>query len=95
MSKRDEYIEKMRLQLEALNSQLTELESKGAAAQSEFLEKHQEQITQVRGHYQTALAKMEEVKAASEDKWESLVAEGEKVHKAFVHSFNYFKSQLK
>ena len=95
MSKRDEYIEKMRIQLEALNSQLAELESKGAAAQSEFIEKHQEQITQVRGHYQTALAKMEEVKAASEDKWESLVAEGEKVHKAFVHSFNYFKSQLK
>jgi ribosome recycling factor len=95
MSKRDEYIEKMRIQLDALNSQLAELESKGVAAQAEFQEKHKEQIAQVRGHYQTALAKMEEVKAASEDKWESLVAEGEKVHKAFVHSFNYFKSQLK
>jgi hypothetical protein len=38
---------------------------------------------------------MEEIKEASEDKWEALVEEGERVQKAFVHSFNYFKSQLK
>ena len=95
MSKRDEYIAKMKQQLDELNAQLTELEDKGAAAQAEFLDKHKEQIAQVRGHYSSALAKMEEVKSASEDKWESMVAEGEKVHKAFVHSFNYFKSQLK
>ena len=95
MSRRAEYIEKMRLQLDALNSQLAELESKGMAAQAEFQENHKEQIAQVRSHYQSALAKMEEVREASEEKWESLVADGEKVHKAFVHSLNYFKSQLK
>jgi hypothetical protein len=38
---------------------------------------------------------MEAMKAASESKWDELLAEGEKVHKAFVHSVNYFKSQLK
>lgn len=95
MSKRDEYIERMKRQLDELNAQLTELESKGEAAQAEFREKHQEQISMVREHYHSALTKMSEIKSASEDKWESLVDEGEKVHKAFVHSFNYFKSQLK
>ena len=95
MLNRDEYIAKMKQQLDELNTQLSELEDKGAAAQAEFLDKHQEEIGQVREHYRSALLKMEEVKAASEDKWESMVAEGEKVHKAFVHSFNYFKSQLK
>jgi ribosome recycling factor len=95
MSKRDEYIGKMKKQLDELNTQLSELESKGAEAQAEFTEKHQEQIAQVREHYNSALMKMSEIKSASEDKWESLVADGEKVHKAFVHSFNYFKSQLK
>jgi len=95
MSKRDEYIEKMKQQLDGLNAQLKELEAKGEAAQAEFLENHAEQITQLREHYVTALAKLDEVKSASEDKWESVVTEGEKIHKAFVHSFNYFKSQLK
>jgi hypothetical protein len=49
----------------------------------------------LREHSRAAHSKIEEIKAASEDKWESLVAEGEKIHKAFVHSVNYFKSQLK
>jgi len=95
MSKRDEYIETMKRQLDELNAQLTELEGKGEAVQAEFKEKHQEQISQVREHYHSALTKMSEIKSASEDKWESLVDEGEKVHKALVHSFNYFKSQMK
>jgi len=95
MSKRDEYISKMKHQLDELNKQLQELEAKGEAAQAEFREKHAEQITQLRQHYDAALAKMNEIRSASEDKWESLVADGEKLHKAFVHSFNYFKSQLK
>ena len=95
MSKREEYIENMKQQLDGLNAQLKELETKGEAAQAEFLEKHAEQITQLREHYVAALAKLDEVKSASEDKWESVVTEGEKIHKAFVQSFNYFKSQLK
>ena len=41
------------------------------------------------------LALINRIKTASEDTWESMLAEGEKIHKAFVHSFNYFKSQLK
>ena len=95
MSKRDEYIGKMKQQLDGLNAQLKELEGKGEAAQAEFLEKHAEQITQMREQYVAGLAKLDEIKSAGEDKWESLVTEGEKVHKAFVHSINYFKSQLK
>ena len=95
MSKRDEYIDKMKQQLDALNAQLKELESKGETAQTEFLEKHSDQITQMREHYVAGLAKLDQVKSASEDKWESLVTDGEKIYKAFVHSFNYFKSQLK
>ncbi len=95
MSKRDEYIEAMKNQLDELNAQLTELEKRGEAVEAEFAEKHKDQIAKVREHYNLALGKINEIKTASEDKWESLLTEGEKVHKAFVHSFNYFKSQLK
>ena len=95
MSKRDEYIETMKQQLDGLNAQLKELEAKGETAQAEFREKYAEQIAELREHYVAALTKLDQIKSASEDKWESLVTEGEKVHKAFVHSLNYFKSQLK
>ena len=28
------------------------------------------------------------------ERWEHLAAEGDKIHKAFIHSYNYFKSRL-
>ena len=41
-----------------------------------------------------AKAKLEEMQTASEDAWDTMVAEMEKVRDAFVHSFHYFKSQV-
>jgi hypothetical protein len=41
-----------------------------------------------------AKGKLQEVKAAGEDKWDSVVTEMEKVRDAVIHSYNYFKSQL-
>ena len=38
--------------------------------------------------------KLDELKSASEDKWDALVAEMDKIRDAFVHSFHYFKSRF-
>jgi recombinational DNA repair ATPase RecF len=95
MSKRDEYIAKMKQQLDDLNTQIGELESKARAGQEELSKKYDEQLAKLREHSHAAKVKLDELVDAGEDKWEALVAEGEKVHKAFVHSVNYFKSQLK
>lgn len=95
MSKRDEYIAKMKQQLDELNVQINELEAKASAGQKELGKKYDDQLAKVREHSHAAKAKMDELVDAGEDKWEALVTEGEKVHKAFVHSVNYFKSQLK
>jgi ATP/maltotriose-dependent transcriptional regulator MalT len=94
MSKRDEYIAKMKQQLDELNTQLGELESKAKAGQKELGKKYDEQVTHLRELSLASRKKLDEVMEAGEDKWEALVAEGEKVHKAFVHSVHYFKSQL-
>ena len=51
-------------------------------------------MAQLREQSVHAKAKMEELKAASEDRWDAMVAEMEKVRDAFVHSFSYFKSQV-
>ena len=95
MLKRDEYVQKMKHQLDELNLKIDGLEAKGKAANAELHEKYNEKIAELRKHAAATHDKMEEIKDAGEDKWEALVEEGEKVQKAFVSSFNYFKSQFK
>lgn len=95
MPTRDEYVAKMKQQLDDLNAQIGELEAKAKAGSQELGKKYEEQVAHMREMSAAAMQKMEEIRGAGEDKWEALVAEGEKVHKAFMHSVNYFKSQLK
>lgn len=40
------------------------------------------------------LTKLDEIRAAGECTWEATVAEMEKVRDIFLHSCNYFKSQI-
>jgi len=95
MSKRDEYVEAMKKQLDDMNAQIDELEARARAGQAKLGATYDQQVAQLRASSRAAMKKIDEIRAAGDERWESLVAEGEKVQKAFVHSFNYFKSQLK
>ena len=94
MSKRDEYIEKMKLQLDEVNAKMTALEARGQQAKADAADKYAEEMDKLRQQSQLALTKLDELKAAGEDSWDALVAEMEKIRDAFVHSFKYFKSQI-
>ena len=95
MSKRDAYVAKMKLQLDELNAKMAELEAKAKEAKEDARDKYNEELGKLRHQFKLAVAKLDELKASGEDKWEAMVAETEKIRDAFVHSFNYFKSQLK
>lgn len=95
MASRSEYIEQMKSQLDKLNAKLDEMDAKKDAMSAEAAKKVDEQMAELRVQSKNAHAKMNEIKDAGDDKWESLVAEGERVQKAFAQSFNYLKSQLK
>jgi len=95
MSKRDEYVAKMKLQLDELNAKMGELEAKAKEAKEDARDKYKEEMGKLRHQSKLAAAKLDELKASGEDKWEAIVAEMEKIRDAFTHSFNYFKSQLK
>jgi len=95
MSKRDAYVAKMKLQLDELNAKMAELEVKAKEAKEDAHDKYNEELGKLRHQSKLAVAKLDELKASGEDKWEAMVAETEKIRDAFVHSFNYFKSQLK
>lgn len=95
MSKRDEYIAKMKLQLDELDTKMDKLEAKAADAKEDARAKYMEEMTKLRQQSKLAKGKLEELKAAGADKWDDMVAEMEKIRDAVLHSFNYFKSQLK
>ena len=95
MSNRDAYIQKMKDQLDDLNSKMSELEAKAQEAKDDARAKYKQEMKKLSKQSKLAVAKLDEIKSAGEDTWESMVTEMEKVRDAFKHSFNYFKSQLK
>lgn len=94
MSNRDVYIEKLKLQLDELNGKMGELEAKTKEAKEDARDKYKSEMAKLRQQSQVAFAKLDELKAASEDSWETMVTEMDKIRDAFTHSFHYFKAQF-
>lgn len=68
--KRDAYIAKIKLQLDELNTKIDELEAKAKEAKEDVRDKYKEEMGKVRHQSKVAVVKLDELKAASEDKWE-------------------------
>ena len=94
MNNKDTYIAKMKLQLDELDAKMNALEVKAKDAKESAHEKYVEEMAKLRKQSTVAKAKFDEMVDAGEDKWDNMVAEMDKIRDAFVHSFNYFKSQL-
>ncbi|HEY8024443.1 MAG TPA: hypothetical protein VIF60_07755 [Burkholderiaceae bacterium] len=94
MSQRDEYIAKMKLQLDEINLSIAEFEAKAHAARKDAETTYQEGLAKLRLESKLALDKLEELKAAGEGTWDKLVIETDKLRDAFVHSYHYFKSHF-
>ncbi len=94
LSKRDEYTAKLKMQLDELNGKMDTLELKAKEAKEDARDAYKAEMAKLRHQSKLAGDKLEEMKAATEDGWEKMVAEVEKVRDAFVHSFSYFKSQV-
>lgn len=91
---RDAYVEKMKLQLDELNEKMNNLETKAQEVKDDVRHAYQEEMRKLRHESKMAAAKLDELKAATEETWDAVVAEMEKVRDAFTHAFHYFKSQL-
>lgn len=95
MSARDEFVAKLKGQLDELNAEIGQWEGRAREAEGAAREKLETLMADLRSQARIAQAKLDEVRAAGEDSWETASAKLEKLRDAFVHSFNYFKSQLK
>jgi predicted nucleic acid-binding Zn-ribbon protein len=94
MSKKDIYVAKMKLELDALNIRMQEIEAKAKEAKDDAKARYQQELAKLRDASRVAGAKLDDMQAAAEGSWHQMVAEMEKLRHAFTSSFAYFKSQL-
>ncbi len=94
MSVRDEYVAKMKLQLDELNANMGKLEARAKEAKQDARATYKEEMDKLHQQSRLTIAKLEELRTAGDDTWDNMVAEMEKLRDAFTHSFHYFKSQI-
>jgi uncharacterized protein YjbJ (UPF0337 family) len=73
MSKRDEYVDKLKAQLDQWNTEVTKWEGKAQKAKADARVEYEKQLTEVRRQRDQALEQMKRVQAATGDAWVDLV----------------------
>ena len=95
MAKRDEFIKKLKKQLDEWNTELNKLEKKVADSAGEAKEKYNKQITELRVKYQEGERKFEKVKSATEETWNDLKEDTENIVGALQEAVKAFKAHFK
>lgn len=73
MTKRDEYVDKLKKQLDDWNAEATKWEAKAKAAQAGMRADYEKQLTTFRRQRDQALEQMRKVQASSGEAWQELV----------------------
>jgi hypothetical protein len=73
MSKRDEYVEKLKAQLDQWNTEVAKWEAKAQQAQAGARVEYEKQLKELRRQRDQALEQMKRVQAATGDAWVDLV----------------------
>jgi len=91
---RTAYIEKIKHQLDELNASMAQLEGRAQDAKVEARASYYAEMAKLRAQSDMAMAKLEEIKSGTEEGWEKVIAEMDKVRDAFVHAFRDFKARM-
>jgi multidrug resistance efflux pump len=73
VSKRDEYVEKLKAQLDQWNTEVAKWEAKAQKAQAGARVEYEKQLKELRRQRDQALEQMKRVQAATGDAWVDLV----------------------
>jgi len=95
MASRDEFVEKLKSQIDALNNEVDELEARARETSGELrveLDKQRERVEEQREQFYTRLQALRD---AGEGNWERVKGEAEHALKALHNSVNYFKSHFR
>ena len=72
MATRDEYVEKMKNQLDVWNAELAKWEAKAKAAQDEMKPQVEKQVALIQQHRDNAMYQMKQMQMAAGDAWVDL-----------------------
>ena len=95
MSTKNEYIAKMKLQLDSWSAEIDALEAKANEVREDAKVKYAEQLAALRVKREEGEKKLEEMHLASESAWEQVKAESEKAWAAFKDSVQAFQAHYK
>lgn len=94
MATREEYVAKLKSQLDEWNAEIDKLEAKLAEVTGPAREKLEPYLAKAREGRDEAVRKLAELKNSGEESWDKLEGEAEHLWKTLRQSINYFKSQL-
>lgn len=92
---RNEFIERMKERLDDLDEKIEDLKQKGDKFEGEAKMEYENRLHDLREKRREAKRKLDETRAAGEEKWQQVKDEAEHAWKALGNSFNYFKSHFK
>jgi septal ring factor EnvC (AmiA/AmiB activator) len=94
MATREEYVAKMKQQLDEWNTEIGKLETRLADASDATKQRLEPHLAKARDARDVVAKKLTALKGSSEASWDSARDDIEHVWKVFKQTVNYFKSQL-
>jgi hypothetical protein len=95
MSKRDEFIRKMKDRLDGWNLEIDAFEEKIRKIKTDMTDKYQAQIDELRSKRWEGDRKLAQIRTAGEDTWAHLKAESEHAWNAMKDALEAFKSHYR
>jgi len=94
MLQRDEYVEKLKVQLDHWNAEVAKWEAKAAGAQAELQAETAKRLEELRGRRDEALYQMRLLQNASADAWVDLMRGTEQAWKSLHDAFDRARSHF-
>jgi len=95
MNKRDQYIDKLKAQLDVWNAEIAQWEAKARSAQADIRVEYEKQLDTFRHQRDEGLEQMHKVQAATGDAWNDLVRGADdawaKMRAAFEKAQTHFR----
>ena len=95
MASRDEFVEKLKSQIDALNEEVDELEARARETSGEVSVELDKQRARVEEQREQFYARLQALRDAGDDSWEPVKDGAEHTFKALQNSVNYFKSHFR
>ena len=91
---REDYVTKVKIQIDELNASVEVLEARMQEAKAEVRANYRAELAKLRHQSELISTQLAQIKTSGEASWDGLVQEMDKVRDAFKHSLNYLKSQF-